>query len=99
MERTVGLDFGTHQTKICVCEQEGTEKSHKFIKFDDSFGHSQYTLPSIVGIKDDGLINYGYLPKNFKGKVIRYFKQGVFKNPTSEAMYHSIWYIAYIIFF
>lgn len=98
MERTVGLDFGTHQTKICVCEREGTEKSHKFIKFDDCSGHSQYTLPSIVGIKDDGLINYGYLPKNFRGKVIRYFKQGVFKNPTSEAMYHSIWYIAYIIF-
>lgn len=98
MDRTVGLDFGTHQTKICVFETEGTERSHKFIKFDDCNGDAQYTLPSIVGIKDDGLINYGYLPKNFKGKVIRYFKQGVFKNPTSEAIYYSIWYIAYIIF-
>ncbi len=98
MDRTVGLDFGTHQTKICVFEKEGTEKSHKFIKFKDSCGNLQYTLPSIVGIKDDGFVCYGYLPKNFKGKVIRYFKQGVFRDPTSEAMYHSIWYIAYIIF-
>ena len=98
MERTVGLDFGTHQTKICVFEKEGTEKSYRFIKFNDSNDKLQYTLPSIVGIKNDGLIDYGYLPKNFKGKIIRYFKQGVFKDPTTESMYHSIWYIAYIIF-
>ena len=65
---TVGLDFGTHQTKVCVERKERAELEYSFIKFPDSRGQSQYTLPSIISIQPDGKLRYGYLPDNDNGK-------------------------------
>lgn len=102
---TVGLDFGTHQTKICVEDKDGVELSYTFIKFEDKYHQDHYTLPSVVGVGEDNLLCYGYLPRRFKGSVHKYFKQKVFLHQswegnenTLEAMYFSIWYIAYILF-
>ena len=59
--RTVGFDFGTHQTKVCVENREGAELQYEFFKFKDAKGVEQYTLPSIIGIDKKGLIRYGFL--------------------------------------
>lgn len=58
--RTVGFDFGTHQTKVCVENREGAELQYEFFKFKDSKGVEQYTLPSILGVDKKGLVRYGY---------------------------------------
>lgn len=67
---TVGLDFGTHQTKICVEKKNRAELSYEFITFKDNEGNLQYTLPSIISLGSDGLLNYGYIPEVDKyGKI------------------------------
>ena len=59
--RTVGFDFGTHQTKICVENREGAELQYEFFKFKDEKDIEQYTLPSVIGVDKNGLLRYGYL--------------------------------------
>lgn len=59
--RTVGFDFGTHQTKVCVENREGAELQYEFFKFKDAKGVEQYTLPSILSIDKKGLVRYGYI--------------------------------------
>ena len=101
---TVGLDFGTHQTKVCIERKERAELEYSFMKFRDSSGQEQYTLPSIISIQPDGKLRYGYLPDNDKGKIIRYFKQATFNRIQSpaltheDAMFYSILYLAFILF-
>ena len=101
---TVGLDFGTHQTKVCIEDKQGVETHYKFQRFEDLNGRKQYTLPSVIYIDDNGFIQYGFAPEGKKYKVIRYFKQAVFRNYDSpsmrlwEAAYYTIWYLSYILF-
>lgn len=101
---TIGLDFGTHQTKLCVEKKEGVECSYKFVKFQDDKGIDHYTIPSVINIDNRGLLSYGYIPQKTKGRIIRYFKQSVFRSTKEQlmsqedAMYYSIWYLSYILF-
>ena len=101
---TVGLDFGTHQTKICVEDADGYETHYSFYKFPDENGQMQFTLPSIIAITPDEHIKYGYVGKAKDCKVYRYFKQAVYQKLDSrnitlwEAARFSIWYLAYILF-
>ncbi len=100
---TVGFDFGTHQTKVCIEEREGVELSYNFFKFKDTFGKKQYTLPSIIHIDHNGYLQYGYISPKRKGKIIRYFKQTTFTDKNNalskeDSILYSIWYIAYILF-
>lgn len=100
---TVGLDFGTHQTKVCVEHKDGVELSYTFMKFVDTYHRDHYTLPSLVGVGKDGLLSYGFLPRRYDGRIIRYFKQSTFRPYPSgmsqvNAMYFSTWYLAYILF-
>ena len=100
---TVGLDFGTHQTKICIEDKEGVELHYAFMKFEDTYHRQFYTLPSLVGVGKEGLLSYGYLPRRYDGRIIRYFKQSAFctlRTGMSQvnAIYFSIWYLAYILF-
>lgn len=99
---TVGLDFGTHQTKVCIEEKDGVELKYTFQTFRDANNSPYYTLPSIIGINKDDTLLYGFLPDDFDGEIIRYFKQNTFYRSSQSyqpnAMYHSIWYIAYILF-
>ena len=60
---TVGLDFGTHQSKICIESKQGVELSYNFYKFADEKGKMRYTLPSIIRIEKDDRLSYGYLEK------------------------------------
>ena len=101
---TVGLDFGTHQTKVCIERKESAELEYSFMKFKDCAGQSQYTLPSIISVQPDGHLRYGFLPSDDRGKIIRYFKQATFNGTQSaaltheDAMFFSILYLAYILF-
>lgn len=102
---TVGLDFGTHQTKVCIESKGGVELNYLFMKFGGYGNQMFYTFPSIIGIGKDGILTYGFLPKNYDGEIVRYFKQAAFravspnKNmPQELAYYYSIWYISYILF-
>lgn len=101
---TVGLDFGTHQTKICIEDKDGVELKYTFMKYKDANGNLQYTLPSIINICPDGKLKYGYIQTKAKGEIIRYFKQGAFrtipymKMSQEDALYYSCWYMAFILF-
>ncbi len=101
---TVGLDFGTHQTKICIEERKGYETHYKFHKFRDLEGRMQYTLPSILCITPEGRLKYGFVGNVDGGIYKRYFKQAVYRDTDSpgmtlwEAARYSIWYLAYLLF-
>ena len=63
-EIKIGLDFGTHQTKICVqfTPDEGRgEPRYEFFQFADLKGKKQYFLPSVIQINDDDTLSYGYV--------------------------------------
>ncbi|MCQ2246556.1 MAG: hypothetical protein MJZ69_07205 [Bacteroidaceae bacterium] len=60
----VGLDFGTHQTKICVQTTPGEghgEPIYEFFQFKDLQGNKQYFLPSLIQINEDNTLSYGYV--------------------------------------
>ena len=102
---TVGLDFGTHQTKICIERKEGVELEYSFVKFNDSKGGLKYTLPTVIGIGENNRLTYGILPHNYKGRIIRYFKQSAFCMSSSsnvlsqqESLFYSILYVANLLF-
>jgi len=104
MQTNVGLDFGTHQTKVCVERQDGVELKYEFYKFYDENGKQKFTIPSRILIDENNCLHYGYTSPKLKGKEIRYFKQAAFCSSNEltmsnkEALYYSCWYLAYIIF-
>lgn len=104
MQRTVGLDFGTHQTKVCVEEKDRFETRYSFVTFKDNKGENSYVLPSIIRINTNGKLSYGYIEEGVPGKIVRYFKQATFtENPEIwkndiAAEYYTVWYLAYILF-
>ena len=58
----IGLDFGTHYTKICV--EDSTDKRNKryrFLKYKDQKGEPQYVFPSVVQINKDNTLSYGFV--------------------------------------
>ena len=63
-EIRIGLDFGTHQTKICI--QRTPNEGHgvpeyEFFKFTDLKGKEQYFIPSVIQINKDNTLSYGYV--------------------------------------
>lgn len=63
--RTVGLDFGTHQTKICVGEAiDKRNFTYEFLSFKDLDGNESYMLPSVVQINEDGTLSYGFVDES-----------------------------------
>lgn len=62
MSFTIGLDFGTHQTKICVENaQNPQQKIYEFLQFGNAQGDSTLLLPSLVQINDDDTLSYGFI--------------------------------------
>lgn len=56
MAITVGLDFGTHQTKICI--ENSDTPLHKTYEFFD-WGNRVYALPTVIQINKDHTLRYG----------------------------------------
>lgn len=62
MSYTVGLDFGTHQTKVCIEDAtRQTQKIYEFFEFENPFGEPSVLFPSIVQINEDDTISYGFV--------------------------------------
>lgn len=62
---TVGLDFGTHQTKICI--EDRTDKNrprYTFFAFKDLQGNESLMLPSIVQVNKDHTLSYGFVDES-----------------------------------
>ncbi len=69
MSFTVGLDFGTHQTKVCIEDSHNPLlKRYTFFPFEDLEGKSSFVLPSVVQINKDDTLSYGFV-EEAKAKV------------------------------
>lgn len=56
MAITVGLDFGTHQTKICIENSDSPlHKTYEFFEWEKG----KYAFPSIIQINKDHTLRYG----------------------------------------
>lgn len=70
MSFTVGLDFGTHQTKVCIEDATNpAQKLYEFFEFKNSNGKTTVFFPTVVQINNDDTISYGFLD-NTKCKMI-----------------------------
>lgn len=96
---TVGLDFGTHNTKLCIEDIDRNEKKYKFFPFKNN-GKDEFLLPSEMFIANNGKITYGFVGEKGAGRFIQNFKQRVFTNlkGSEEDKLYCIWFIANIIF-
>ena len=62
MSLTVGLDFGTHQTKICIENAASpTQKIYEFLEIEN-----QLLFPSVVQINEDDTLSYGIINEKSK---------------------------------
>lgn len=69
---TVGLDFGTHQTKICVQRKpdEGMGRPiYEFLTFKDLKGEKHYAIPSVIQRNDDDTLSYGFVDEELIKKT------------------------------
>lgn len=58
MAITVGLDFGTHQTKICIENSDDPHRvTYEFWKWADG----GYAFPSVIQINKDHTLSYGHV--------------------------------------
>lgn len=74
MALTVGLDFGTHQTKVCI--EDRSDKLHpvyRFFEFADLNGLKQVILPSVVQINSDDTLSYGFVDES-KAKISKIWR-------------------------
>lgn len=93
----VGLDFGTHQTKICVqtIPDEGHgEPMYEFFEFEDLAGSMQYFLPSVMQINDDDTLSYGYvdsdrLKRSCPKPVMEEFELEIDNSMTADELYEK----------
>ncbi len=70
MSYTVGLDFGTHQTKVCIEDASNpASKIYKFFEFNVLKNKKSVLLPSIVQINKDDTLSYGFVDEK-KCKII-----------------------------
>ena len=61
MSYTVGLDFGTHQTKVCIEDASNpAQKIYEFVEFTDLNGNNTVLLPSIIQLNEDDTLSYGF---------------------------------------
>ena len=61
---TVGLDFGTHQTKLCIEDKADINNPiYSFFPFEDLEGKKNIILPSIIQINKDNTLSYGFVDK------------------------------------
>lgn len=61
MSTKIGLDFGTHQTKVCIVDySDKRNRRYLFYRFKDLDGKERLTLPSVVQVNKGGTLSYGY---------------------------------------
>lgn len=62
-EYIVGLDFGTHQSKVCIENSSNRmQLTYEFLEFPGAPKGKEKTLfPSVVQINSDGTVSYGFV--------------------------------------
>lgn len=66
----IGLDFGTHQTKVCINDDSNPNGHvYSFWKFHTPDG-DMYALPSVVSVNHDDTLTYGYVDKDHSKKLV-----------------------------
>lgn len=101
---TIGLDFGTHQTKVCFETIEAGMTFYDVFRF--AAGNQwALTIPSFVRHCADGTLRYGHeaVSGEMTGRAITYFKQIMFSWLATEAdrkdaEQWSVLFLAYVIF-
>ncbi len=71
----IGLDFGTNQSKVCVYHVEND--IHEFFRF----SNGTFFLPSRVGLKTDGKLEYGSDISGECNEEYHYFKIAAAEDP------------------
>lgn len=61
MRTTIGFDFGTHQTKICVERRESGFVEYEFMTFKDLDGNDSFFFPSMIQMEADNTLTYGFV--------------------------------------
>ena len=59
MDITLGLDFGTHQSKLCMSYMPNNETIYEFVEFSLADGSKSVLLPSVIQINKDNTIRIG----------------------------------------
>lgn len=59
MDITLGLDFGTHQSKLCMSYMPNNETIFEFVEFDMPNGKKSVLFPSVIQINKDDTIRIG----------------------------------------
>ncbi|WMI70081.1 hypothetical protein [Mangrovimonas sp. YM274] len=77
MSYTVGLDFGTHQTKLCIEDASNpVQKRYEFVEHQNRHGITTVLLPSIVQINQDDTVSYGFVdPDRCKTEIPKPVKE------------------------
>lgn len=62
---TIGLDFGTHQTKVCIEDRrDRLHPIYSFLPFTNNSGERAFILPSIIQINSDDTLSYGFVDES-----------------------------------
>ena len=81
MATKIGLDFGTHQTKICIVDKSDKRNlSYRFFQFNDLDGNNHRVLPSVVQLNEDNTLSYGFVDIS-KAKKTGYVSQNKMTKP------------------
>ena len=59
MDITLGLDFGTHQSKLCMSYMPNNETIYEFVEFNLADGSKSVLFPSLIQINKDNTIRIG----------------------------------------
>ncbi len=59
MDITLGLDFGTHQSKLCMSYMPNNETVYEFVEFPMADGTKSVLFPSLIQINEDNTIRIG----------------------------------------
>lgn len=59
MDITLGLDFGTHQSKLCMSYMPNNETVYEFVEFTLADGTKSVLFPSLIQINNDNTLRFG----------------------------------------
>lgn len=85
----IGLDFGTHFTKICVeNSSEKRNRRYSFHNFSDLNEGPSFVFPSVVQLNKDNTLSYGFVDTN-NAKLVEGLPEKDAPQRPSEPEYHS----------
>ncbi len=78
----IGLDFGTHYTKICV-EDSSDKRNRRYLfhRFHDQNGNPCFVFPSVVQINKDNTLSYGFVDTDDAAMVVAVSKEKAPERP------------------